>query len=413
MSPWSLHATVQTAMGTHDTPSRVDGVRPLRLLVVGVSWPLETFVERLVVGLAGAAVDVTLAPLGSFARPPAHWVSSTGVRWTDEAVPRNPRRLLRTALRGSGGALVHAVRPGALARGTARRRGDLVTADFDVVYAPWINSFTDHPELLETDTPLIASCRGSLVKIAPWDPGRTGYRDVLRRVLASMRLVHCVSDDMVADAVALGLDPQKARVIHPAVDPTLYRGTRSPGRPGSVNVLAVGRLQWIKDYEHALMALRVAVDSGADLRLEIVGDGPDRQHLQYVIDDLSLIDRVRLTGSLPHDQVVRRLKGCDIFLHTSCSEGISNAVLEAMASGAPIVTTDAGGMREAVRDGVDGIVVPVRDSTAAGAALVRLAEEDVLRQEMGDSARRRVAEHFALQDQIGDFVDLLREAART
>jgi glycosyltransferase involved in cell wall biosynthesis len=168
-------------------------------------------------------------------------------------------------------------------------------------------------------------------------------------------------------------------------------------------------LNWNKDYEHALVAIRKAVDAGADLRFDLIGEGADRQLL--TIDDLGLTDRVRLLGRCTPTQIAHELQHADVFLHTSSSEGISNAVLEAMASGLPIVTTEAGGMREAVRDGIDGLIVKVRDTEATAAALTRLASDAALRSRMGASARARIEADFRLDQQIAAFRDMFYEAA--
>ncbi len=380
----------------------------LRVLVVGVSWPMETFVERLLVGLARAGVQITLAPARVVEHPPREWLSLHGIRWTDELVTATLRNALEAVQRGD------VPLAGAMARGALRRAGEVPAIDgrWDVVYGPWINTFTDHLELLDLAAPIVTSCRGSLVTIAPWNPDRTVHRERLADVFESARLVHCVSDAIVGDAADLGLERSKARVIRPAVDSQAFlaKGAASASE-GPVRVIGVGTLIWGKDYEHALVAIRKGIDAGADLRLDLVGDGTDRQHLQFAIDDLGLGDRVRLLGRRPPAEVAALLQGADVFLHTSCSEGISNAVLEAMATGLPVVTTDVGGMAEAVRDGIDGYLVPVRDSDATAAALVRLAGDPELRAQMGAAGRERVMTDYRLDDQITAFVALLHEAA--
>ena len=193
--------------------------------------------------------------------------------------------------------------------------------------------------------------------------------------------VHCVSEAILEEAVELGLDRSRARVIHPAVDPGRFRprpargvGPHADGL-GPVRVVMVGSLIWRKDLEHGLLAVRRAVDAGADVEVDLVGDGPDVQHVRFLVDDLALGRRVRLLGALPPADVAAVLREADVLLHASCAEGVSNAVLEAMATGLAVVTTDAGGMREAVRDDVDGLVVPVQDATAMGQALARLAAD--------------------------------------
>jgi len=220
-----------------------------------------------------------------------------------------------------------------------------------------------------------------------------------------------VSFDILDRATSLGLDPAKARVIRPAVDPTEFRA-RSSAREDDqpTRVVSVGTLLWLKDLEHALVGFRRAVDQGADLRFDVVGDGPDLQHVRYTVDDLGLSDRVSLLGRLPPDRVAQVLRRADVFLHTSSAEGISNAVLEAMASGLPVITTDAGGMREAVRDGNDGFVVPVRGTDEVARSLVALTADGELRRRMGASARARILDEFRLDQQIGSFRELLADA---
>lgn len=383
----------------------------LRVLVLGVTWPLQTFVERLVTGLVHQGLDLTMASLSSFARPPTEWSERHDIGWTDDAVPVTLGAVARALTRRDGQA---AGRPRAtrLLRNDEHARRALFRSGWDVIYAPWINALTDHPDLLDVPVPIVTSCRGSLVTTAPWDPARPDLRSRLTAVFEAARLVHCVSEQIVDDAAAIGLDRAKARVIRPAVSPDGFRPAAArEHRAGPVRTIAVGTLKWHKDHEHALLAIRKGLDQGADLRLDLIGDGPDRQHLQFAIDDLDLADRVCLLGRRDPDEVARRLQDADIFLHTSSTEGISNAVLEAMATGLPIVTTDAGGMREAVRHEVDGFVVRVRDAEASAAALARLATEPDLRIQMGAAARQRVIDDFQLEHQLASFAALLHEAA--
>lgn len=396
--------------------SSADGAhrhRPLRVLVPGVSWPLETFIERLLVGLAAQGMDLTLAPLWSFARPPSEWTERHGITWTDDLVLWTPRAAARVMVGRNSGAVRDVLRTRRLIPGGPQARERLLRAGWDVVYAPWINALTDAEGVFSAlRAPVVTSCRGTLVTIAPLDPGRSDYTAALRRVLTRARLVHCVSEAIVADAVLQGLSVTKARVVRPAVDPSgFHPSDKATSSAGVLQVVGVGSLTWTKDYEHAFRAVRRVLDRGTDLRLDIVGDGPDHQHLRYSIDDLGLGDRVRLHGRQDPGAIARWLRTADVFLHTSSSEGISNAVLEAMASGLPVVTSDAGGMREAVRDGVDGFVVGVRDTEATADALVLLASDPSLRARMGAAGRGRVEAEFRLDAQIAAFSDLLHDAA--
>jgi colanic acid/amylovoran biosynthesis glycosyltransferase len=118
-----------------------------------------------------------------------------------------------------------------------------------------------------------------------------------------------------------------------------------------------------------------------------------------------------LHGRLKPEEVRDKLQQADAFLLSSLSEGISNAVLEAMACGLPVVTTDCGGMREAVTTNVEGFVVPVRESEQMSQALATLCEDAALRTRMGRAARKRVLQEFTLSQQVSNFAALCENAS--
>jgi glycosyltransferase involved in cell wall biosynthesis len=133
--------------------------------------------------------------------------------------------------------------------------------------------------------------------------------------------------------------------------------------------------------------------------------------LLFTINDLGLTDIVTWGGRLRPDEVVARLQQSDIFLLSSLSEGISNAVLEAMACGLPVVTTNVGGMAEAIADGIEGLLVPPRDPVAMADALAYLWARPEVRRQMGQAGRERVLADFDLDDQITAFEALFRSVA--
>lgn len=393
-------------------PGNLQSRHPLRLLVAGVSWPPETFIRRLLEGLARAGVELTIA--GS-RRPNRAWLERFGVRFV--RLPSGSRRNdLPVIARAIGGGPLrhrtHALSSLVGRSDTASLRGEVVerllgSGTFDLAYVPWINNLTEHPEMLESDVPVVTSCRGSLITVSPWAPDADRYRYALRDVFGSVAAAHCVSCRMVEEASSLGLDRRKAEVITPAVDtdsftpPTASRAGRS-----RLSVVAVGSLIWRKSYEHAIVAVADAISRGCDLEFTIVGDGSERQRCQFTAQDLRVAHRVTLVGAKAEGEVRQYLCEADVFLHSSCEEGISNAVLEAMACGLPVVTTDAGGIAEAVRDGVEGFVVGVRDTSRMADALVRLTEDEELRLAMGRAARERACLKFRIEDQVSRFVDL-------
>jgi colanic acid/amylovoran biosynthesis glycosyltransferase len=387
-----------------------------RLLIAGLSWPPETFIERLARGLLAAGVQLTLT---SPIRPGHEWFALPGFSW----LPTPPWE----------GNLV--VRSGRLARqfawGLWYGRENLqpfaahartlsgikerlafwhqflpfAGRRWDVVYFPWNSAAISHLPLFDMGMPVVVSCRGSQVNVAPHDPRREAIREGLRATFERAAAVHCVSEAVRQEARQYGLSLERSSVIYPAVDPEFFH---SGGRKtdDTFRIVSAGNLQWVKGYEYALQAIRLLKDQGVRVEFTVIGDGPERQRLLYTLHDLHLEGVVRLLGRLDPEKVREQLQQADVFLLSSLSEGLSNAVLEAMACGLPVVTTDAGGMREAVTNGVEGFVVPVRDAVAMAGALIQMWEQPALRKQFAHAARRRVCTMFSLEQQVGRFVGL-------
>lgn len=396
--------------------------RPLRLLVVGASWPPQTFLGRLMRGLSESGIDVTVA----FSREPDQdWFFRAGLKSfrTHEWAGPRALRLVRLAWL--------AVRASVLSMGDLRRfrrqawseagwTNRLRTlnrllpfagASYDVIYFPWNSAAIDYLPLFGVGIPVLVSCRGSQINVAPYDPRRRVARG-LPATFERATAVHCISAAIETEAQRFGLDPAKAKVIHPGIDPDFFTPPDTRENAAVVRLVAVGSLVWVKGTTYALQAVRKLVDRGVPVRLSLVGEGAARQRILYTIDDLSLWNHVELLGALPPVAVRDRLQQSDVFILPSLSEGFCNAAVEAMACGLPVVMTSCGGVREGVTDGVEGFVVPVRDPDAMAAAIERLAREPALRARMGEAGRARVLRQFTLARHVSDFVTLLEEVRR-
>jgi glycosyltransferase involved in cell wall biosynthesis len=128
------------------------------------------------------------------------------------------------------------------------------------------------------------------------------------------------------------------------------------------------------------------------LRLVIVGDGPLRSELEQLIQRLDLEDTVWLAGD--RKDVPELLQMMDVFALPSLGEGISNTVLEAMASSLPVVATAVGGNMELVKEGFNGGLVPVGDCQALANAILSLLQNESERIRQGKNARQRVSQQF-------------------
>jgi sugar transferase (PEP-CTERM/EpsH1 system associated) len=216
-----------------------------------------------------------------------------------------------------------------------------------------------------------------------------------------------VSKDLEHWLIAMvGVSAEKIRQIYNGVDhsrfapefvkPLALLPARWQQHDGILVAGTVGRLTPVKDQQLLLLAVAHMRESDPALRdrvrLLIVGDGPLRPLLTQLIEQLALQDIAWLAGD--RQDVPRLLQAMDVFVLPSLGEGISNTVLEAMASGLPVIATAVGGNVELVQDGYNGSLVPAGDHLALSKALAALLHDDSERVRRGANARQRVCERF-------------------
>ncbi len=174
-------------------------------------------------------------------------------------------------------------------------------------------------------------------------------------------------------------------------------------------LVCVARLHPIKDHATLLRGFAEMARKAPDADLLLVGDGPLRGELKALAADLGVAARVRFLGI--RADVPEILRAVDLFLLTSLSESASLTLLEAMASGLPVVATAVGGTPEIVRDGVEGLLVGQGNVEGVAAAATRILEDAALAGELGRAGRRRVEERYRLESTIEAYGELYRRLA--
>ena len=185
---------------------------------------------------------------------------------------------------------------------------------------------------------------------------------------------------------------------------------RAEGRAAR-RILAVGRLSKEKGYDDLLRAVAKLVGRGVDVELELVGDGPEREALTRLVDELRIKDKVTFRGWLQIDAVRRAMHEATILAQPSTIEGLPTVVEEAMALGIPVVGSRVGGMPELLDYGRCGILVTPRDVGDLTDALQELLVDPALRLAYAERARARAEQMLDMWSNGMRLADLLRATA--
>lgn len=273
----------------------------------------------------------------------------------------------------------------------------------------------DRPQILHTHNPLphqfgaIARTLGRASFLVHTKHGRNFPDDpvavwVNRQCSRATDVVVAVSEDAAEVARSIERVPEhKLRVVLNGIETDRFKPVVRATR-GQPRAICIARLDPVKDIPGLLEAVVRVRPTFPWFRLDIVGEGPDRNRIEQARSRLELDDVVALRGH--RTDVPALLEDADLFLLASISEGVSLTLLEAMAAGLPIVATAVGGNREVVVEGETGFLVPSRDPAALAAAIARLLSSPELRARMGAAARVRVEHLFDARVMASRYEDL-------
>jgi glycosyltransferase involved in cell wall biosynthesis len=196
---------------------------------------------------------------------------------------------------------------------------------------------------------------------------------------------------------------RKLHVIYPLIDLDQFPPRAAPPGNGRLSIVATGRLTEYKGFGYLVEACRILKERGVKLICQIVGEGEDREALEYTIARDGLHDSVKLLGSIPYQAVPPLLEQATAFAlpcviaSNGDRDGMPLVLIEAMARGVPVVSSDVIGLREVVRDGV-GLLVPPHDASALADALLQIAQAGPeAQQAMGRAGRQIVERELAAE----------------
>jgi glycosyltransferase involved in cell wall biosynthesis len=249
------------------------------------------------------------------------------------------------------------------------------------------------------------------------DPWKSTGQLTIDRALAKRTEKIVTNSSGVKDFyVSRGLPAEKFVIIPNGITPpadTAPQTTRAAllaelSLPANARLIgAVGRLWPQKRVKDLIWAADLLKSTRDDTHLLIVGDGPQRSRLERYRDQNEIADRVHFLGE--RDDVPRLMPHFDTLWLASEYEGQSNAILEAMAAGVPVVATDIPGNRDLVIDGVTGYLVPVGDRFEFTRRTHWLLDDKALRERLGAAARDRIQHEFTVEQMVQRHAELYRQ----
>ena len=266
--------------------------------------------------------------------------------------------------------------------------------------------------------PLVISLHGSDVYVAEkFAPARAAARLAFRRAA----FVTACSEDLATRAVALGAPKERTTVIPYGVDANRFHPSAAArsefrqknGIPEDVPMIAAaGRLVSKKGFEYLIDALPI-VDRAV---IALAGDGTLRDELRTRSERAGVSDRVLFLGDRTQDDVSSLFASADVIATPSVRDeagnvdGLPNVVMEALASGTPLITTTAGGIGAIVEHEATALIVPEKDAAALGMAVKRAISDAALRERLGAAARVLVQRRFGWARTAEQFEDVYRRA---
>jgi glycosyltransferase involved in cell wall biosynthesis len=296
------------------------------------------------------------------------------------------------------GCRVHTLRPAGRFGRIAQMRKLFRAGRFDVVHTHNV-----YPHIYGSiaarlaGVPVVINTRHGQRCVRGWK-----FRIQFRWVSHLVDRIVAVSDDAAQLCVAEdGIAARKVTRIWNGIDLDDFGFTGPAAAPIAISV---ARLSAEKDFSSLLRAIALAVHEVPDLRLKLVGDGPERSRLEQLTGELNLQEHVEFLGE--RTDVPELLSRAGFFVTSSLTEGISLSLLEAMAVGLPVVATSVGGNPEIVNDGVTGRLVPPGRPDLLAEAIVAICRGGARWREMGLAGRERVAEHFDVRRMASDYEQL-------
>lgn len=280
----------------------------------------------------------------------------------------------------------------------------------DIIHVQWPTHISSIISLLgDKSFKFALSVRGTQINILPMVDSTMAkfYRDTFPFING----FQAVSQTIAEKTTHFGVSQKKIKIIRSPI-PGFFFDAFEPERIPSrtpLKIVSIGRFHWIKGYGFALDAMKLIKEKGIQFKYSIVAKGRVPDEILHQIADLGISSEVEIIQGIDYGKIPEFLKANSILILPSISEGIANVVLEAMAVGLPVISTDCGGMKEVIENGQNGWLVPTRAARELADCILNYCnlEEEKINQ-VRLNAHNRIKNHFNEKDSIKAFIDFYK-----
>lgn len=256
-------------------------------------------------------------------------------------------------------------------------------------------------------TKIILSLLGSHINYSP--KVDKVLAESYRKNFQHVDVFHGVSEAIIREAQLYKVNPKKCHLIYTQLKPNTFEKFNNYQKEQiqTLKILSIGRHHWVKGYDYAIDAMSILHNKNVEFHYTIIADGKVSESLLYAINDLKLESNVSFKGGLPQDELLEEMQSYDVLLLPSLNEGIANVVVEAMAIGLLVVSTNCGGMSEIVIPNKTGWLCNVLDPQPMANSLELLKETPVeKRMQIAENAHKFVKKRFYGPNIMKEFIDL-------
>jgi glycosyltransferase involved in cell wall biosynthesis len=253
---------------------------------------------------------------------------------------------------------------------------------------------------------IILSLRGSHINYTPIIKPKFG--EFYKKVFPKVHKFHAVSNAIAKLAITYGADENRIHIIYSSVDDSiLQQPIVKKTEKKELSMIAVGRFHWIKGYHYLIDALGMARSEGTEFKLILISGSNIPEEINFNIHQQNLLSQIKIINNLPHVEVLKLIAKADVLILPSLDEGIANVIIESMAVGTPVISSNCGGMPEVIVHGFNGLLYENRDALDLAKKITEFNNLNILeRANISIKAKETVQHKFTRSRMLDQYIQV-------